>query len=111
MSQMTFEAWFASRNPGIPVAGALSVLRLAEEGATVPFIARYRKEQTGNLDEIAIRAAIEGKEAWDTILKRQAFIVEEIERQQKLTPELREKVMSTFDLTMLEDLYLPYKQK
>jgi uncharacterized protein len=111
MSQMTFETWFASRNPGISLAGALAVLRLAEEGATVPFIARYRKEQTGNLDEVAIRAAIEGKESWDTILKRQAFIVEEIERQKKLTPELRDKVMTTFDLTMLEDLYLPYKQK
>ena len=111
MSQMTFEAWFASRNPGISIAGALSVLRLAEEGATVPFIARYRKEQTGNLDEVAIRASIDGKEAWDGIIKRQAYIVEEIERQQKLTPELRDKIMGTFDMTALEDLYLPYKQK
>jgi len=108
---MTFEAWFATRHPGIPVAGVLAVLRLAEGGATVPFIARYRKEQTGNLDETAIGAAIEGKQAWDAILKRQAFIVEEIERQQKLTPELRDKLMGTFDLTALEDLYLPYKQK
>ncbi len=108
---MTFEAWFAARNPQIPIAGATAVLRLAEGGATVPFIARYRKEQTGALDEVAIRAVIDGKESWDDIVKRQAYIVEEIERQGKLTPELRDKILGTFDMTALEDLYLPYKQK
>ena len=109
--QMTFEAWFAARHPQIPIAGAAAVLRLAEGGATVPFIARYRKEQTGALDEVAIRAVIDGKESWDTIVKRQAYIVGEIERQGKLTPELRDTILSTFDMTALEDLYLPYKQK
>jgi uncharacterized protein len=108
---MTFEAWFAARYPQIPIAGATSVLRLAEGGATVPFIARYRKEQTGALDEVAVRAVIDGKESWDSLVKRQAFIVEEIERQGKLTPELRDKILGTFDMTALEDLYLPYKQK
>jgi len=108
---MTFEAWFAARHPQISIAGATSVLRLAEGGATVPFIARYRKEQTGALDEVAIRAVIDGKESWDSLVKRQAFIVGEIERQGKLTPELRDKILGTFDMTALEDLYLPYKQK
>jgi uncharacterized protein len=108
---MTFEAWFAARHPQIPITGAAAVLHLAEGGSTVPFIARYRKEQTGALDEVAIRAVIDDKESWEAIVKRQAFIVEEIERQKKLTPELREKVLSTFDMTALEDLYLPYKQK
>ena len=61
---MTFESWFAARHPQIPIAGATAVLRLAEGGATVPFIARYRKEQTGALDEVAIRAVIDGKESW-----------------------------------------------
>jgi uncharacterized protein len=70
---MIFESWFAARHPQIPIAGATAVLRLAEGGATVPFIARYRKEQTGALDEVAIRAVIDGKESWDDIVKRQAY--------------------------------------
>jgi uncharacterized protein len=56
---------------------------LAGEGGTVPFIARYRKEQTGNLDEVAIQHVLDTKERWDEIIKRQAFIVEEIERQER----------------------------
>jgi len=110
-SEMTFERWFAAQHPNIPIASALAVLRLAEGGATVPFIARYRKEDTGNLDEVAIRAAIDAKATWDEILTRQKFITEEIERQGKLSAELKERILSTFDLNALEDLYLPYKQK
>jgi protein Tex len=111
MAEVTFESWLASAHPQIPVAGMAAVLRLADEGATVPFIARYRKEQTGALDEVAIRAVIDGKETWDTICKRQTFILGEIERQGKLTDELRARIQSSYDLTALEDLYLPYKQK
>ena len=110
-SEMTFERWFATQHPTIPITSALAVLRLAEGGATVPFIARYRKEETGNLDEVAIRHAIDAKATWDEILTRQKFITEEIERQGKLTAELKEKILATFDLNTLEDLYLPYKQK
>jgi uncharacterized protein len=108
---MTFEAWFKQNHPEVPTLSALAVLKLAEEGATVPFIARYRKEQTGNLDEVGIQKSIDAKENWDQILKRQAFIVEEIERQKKLTPELKAKIQNTYQLDLLEDLYLPYKQK
>ncbi|HEY7183235.1 MAG TPA: Tex-like N-terminal domain-containing protein, partial [Blastocatellia bacterium] len=108
---MTFETWFQSTHADIPVNSATAVLALSEEGATVPFIARYRKEQTGNLDEVAIQSAIDAKERWDEIIKRQTFIVEEIERQGKLTDELKEKILSTFHLDSLEDIYLPYKQK
>src|SRR3954464_5993308 len=108
---MTFSVWLAQQHPQIPQAGANAILALAEGGATVPFIARYRKEQTGNLDEVAIRNVIDAKERWDEIGKRQAFIVEEIARQGKLTPELEARVRGTFDLTALEDIYLPYKQK
>ncbi len=111
MSKVTFADWFARLHPAIPLAGAQAVLALAEGGATVPFIARYRKEQTGNLDEVAIRDALAAKERWDTITKRQAFIVEEIRGQGKLTPELEAKILATFDEALLEDLYLPYKQK
>src|ERR1700712_2381179 len=107
----SFSHWLEEQHPQIPWAGAQAVLALAEGGATVPFIARYRKEQTGNLDEVAIRQVIETKERWDELCKRQAFIVEEIARQGKLTPELEAKVRATFDATALEDLYLPYKQK
>jgi len=110
-ASLTFPIWFASRAPGIPLPSAAAVLRLSEAGATVPFMARYRKEETGNLDEVAIRQVLEGKELWDEIVARQKFIVEEIERQQKLTPALKEQLLGTFDLTVLEDLYLPYKQK
>lgn len=108
---MTFESWLKDKNPDISSSQSLAVLKLAEEGATVPFIARYRKEQTGNLDEVAIRAVIDGKEKWDEILKKKAHILEEIEKQGKLSPELKEKITACFELGTLEDLYLPYKQK
>ena len=98
---MIFQEWFAPRHPHIPIASAAAVLKLADEGATVPFIARYRKEETSNLDEVAIRHVIDARESWDEIVKRQAFIVEEIERQGKLTPELKEQLLSTFELTVL----------
>src|SRR3954447_15959727 len=111
MSTVTFSSWFAAQQPQIPLPGAQAILALAEGGATVPFIARYRKEQTGNLDEVAIRQVLEAKERWDGVIKRQAFIVEEIGRQGKLTPELEARLRSTFDETLLEDIYLPYKQK
>jgi protein Tex len=107
----TFESWFAARHPDIRVAGAAAVLELAGAGATVPFIARYRKERTGNLDEVQIQKALLAKERWDRIVARQAAILDAIERQKKLTPELERKIRGAFDLDLLEDLYLPYKQK
>jgi uncharacterized protein len=103
--------WLKSKHPEIPLEGALAVLRLAAEGGTVPFIARYRKEQTGNLDEVQIQASLDARERYDAIVKRQAFVVEEIERQKKLTPELKEQVLACFDAEALEDLYLPFKKK
>lgn len=108
---MNFEIWFSQNNPTIPYTSAEAVLKLSDEGGTVPFIARYRKDQTGNLDEVAIQTVIDAREKWEEIIKRQAFIVEEIERQKKLTPELKEKILQTFQMNLLEDIYLPYKQK
>lgn len=108
---MNFETWFQTAHPGISIPSLTSVLKLAAEGGTIPFIARYRKEQTGSLDEVAIQNIIEGKERWDTLIKRQAFILGEIEHQKKLTPELKAKILSTFKPELLEDLYLPYKIK
>lgn len=111
MGSMTFEAWFLSQYPGISIRSAQAVIQLTEEGSTVPFIARYRKEQTGGLDEVQIQSAIDGKERWEAILKRQSFILQEIESQGKLTDELKKKIQESYQLDVLEDLYLPYKQK
>ena len=108
---MTFETWFHNLHPEIPIASALTVLALAAEGATVPFMARYRKEQTGNLDEVAIQASLDAKERFDYIVSRKTFMLGEIERQGKLTAELKAAIEATVDLPLLEDLYLPYKQK
>ncbi len=108
---MTFETWLPSVAPGIPLPGASAVLKLAGEGSTVPFIARYRKEQTGNLDEVAIQKVLDAKERWDETLKRQAFIMEEIERQNRLTPELKARILASFERDVLEDIYLPFKRK
>lgn len=108
---MEFINWFKQSHGDVQAGSIESVLKLTEEGATVPFIARYRKEQTGNLDEVEIRKIIDAKESWDEILKRQKFIVEEIKRQEKLTGELEKKILGTFSLEKLEDIYLPFKQK
>lgn len=108
---MDFQTWFGARHPEIPLKSCEAVLRLADEGATVPFIARYRKEQTGNLDEVGIQKSIDAKEQYEKILKRQEFIVGEIDTQKKLTPELKNTILSTWQLEKLEDLYLPYRQK
>jgi uncharacterized protein len=108
---VNFETWFQERHPGIPPRSAAAVLALGAEGATIPFIARYRKEATGGLDEVAVQAVLEAKETWDEVVKRQTFVVSEIEAQGKLTPELKARLLATFDLPTLEDLYLPYKKK
>ncbi|HEX4998552.1 MAG TPA: Tex family protein [Terriglobia bacterium] len=108
---MTFDSWFQTLHPTIHLHSAQAVLRLTEEGGTVPFIARYRKEQTGNLDEVAIQQVIDARSRWDETIKRQTFIIEEIERQGKLTDDLKGRILTTFNLDSLEDLYLPYKTK
>jgi uncharacterized protein len=106
-----FARWFQEQFPHIPFRSALVVIRLTTEGGTVPFIARYRKEQTGNLDEVAIGNVVDSLERWRTVVDRKAFILSEIESQGKLTDALRSQIESTFDLLVLEDLYLPYKRK
>ncbi len=88
-----------------------NIVELLEDAATIPFIARYRKEATGSLDEVAIMATFEEWEYQKDLLKRQETILKAIENQGKLTAELQQKISSTFDLTSLEDIYLPYKKK
>jgi uncharacterized protein len=106
-----FAKWFQEQYPGIPFKSALAVIKLSAEGGTVPFIARYRKEQTGNLDEVGIGNVVDSVERWKSIVERKKFILGEIDAQGKLTEELRTQIESTFDLLVLEDLYLPYKRK
>lgn len=95
----------------LPPKSVESVIELFEDGATIPFIARYRKEATGSLDEVEIMAIFEEWERQKDVLKRQESILKTIEGQEKLTPELKARIERTFDLTELEDIYLPYKKK
>jgi protein Tex len=107
----TFADFFTKKHAAIPMGSAQTVLALAEGGATLPFIARYRKEQTGNLDEVQIQSVLDAKEAWDTLEKRKKTVLEEIEKQGKLSAELKEKIVSETEIDRLEEIYLPYKQK
>lgn len=88
-----------------------ATIRLLADGATIPFISRYRKEATGSLDEVAIRNIQLRNQEIQDIIKRKEYILETIEAQGKLTPELKEKINSTLDASVLEDIYLPYKPK
>lgn len=108
---VNFEFWFHTKSNLIQTKSVQAVLALQADGATVPFMARYRKEKTGNLDEVQIRSILDHKEQWDELIHRKSYIIEEIERQGKLTPELKASIESTFDSALLEDLYLPYKKK
>ncbi len=95
----------------LPLPGVRAVVKLLAEGASVPFIARYRKEQTGELDEVQIRDIEEKNAYYREIHERRASILAEIESQGKLTPELRSKIEACWVKSTLEDLYLPYKPK
>ena len=90
------------------VAGTVSLL---EDGATIPFISRYRKEMTGGLDELAIQSIEQRLNYYHELEKRRATILKTIEAQDKLTPELAARIRDCWDATLLEDLYLPYKPK
>lgn len=88
-----------------------AVIELLEEGGTVPFISRYRKERTGNLDEVEILFIKERLAKLIELDKRKEAILKSIEEQGKLTDELKSKIQSTTTLAILEDIYLPYKPK
>ena len=88
-----------------------STLKLLDEGATVPFISRYRKEATGSLDEVEILNIRNLSEKFTDLDKRKEAILKSIEEQGKLTPELKKKIDATREMAILEDLYLPYKPK
>ncbi len=95
----------------LPLAGVRAVVRLLADGASVPFVARYRKEQTGGLDEVQIRAVHDANIYLVELDARRRTILGEIESQGKLTPELRAQLKACWLKSALEDLYLPYKPK
>ena len=88
-----------------------NTLKLLDEGCTIPFISRYRKERTGGLDEVQITAISDRKERLEEIAKRKDTIVKTITEQQKMTPELQKRIDDSWEITTLEDIYLPYKPK
>ena len=88
-----------------------ATIKLLSEDCTIPFISRYRKDQTGNLDEVQIEAISKLNKQFDEIIKRKESILKSIEEQKALSPELKSKIENSFDLQELEDFYLPYKKK
>ncbi len=95
----------------IPVRQILNTLELFDGGATIPFVARYRKEKTGGLDEEQLESIRKQNEYFTDIIARKETILGVIEKQDLLTDELKSKIESTWDANKLEDIYLPYKPK
>lgn len=87
------------------------VIELLDAGSTIPFIARYRKEMTNNLDEVQIENIQTKAAKFDQIIKRKDFILKAIDSENELTHDIENKIKSTFDLIKLEDLYLPFKKR
>ena len=88
-----------------------NTLKLLDDGCTIPFISRYRKERTGGLDEVQVTAISDRLMQLKDIQKRKETIVRTITEQQKMTPELEQRIKDSWELTVLEDIYLPYKPK
>ncbi|GAB3421340.1 Tex family protein [Niabella aquatica] len=95
----------------LPLKNVTNVLQLHEEGATIPFISRYRKEATGNMDEVQVGNVIDKIKYYDELIKRKETVVKTIEAAGKLTPELKLRIENCIAATELEDIYLPYKPK
>jgi len=102
---------YIQANSGLQPKSIINTLKLLDEGSTIPFIARYRKEMTNGLDEVEIALIRDNAKKFDELITRQQTILTTINEQEKLTNELREKIENCFDSVILEDLYLPYKQK
>jgi protein Tex len=100
-----------AENLKVPMHGLQAVISLLDDGGTIPFIARYRKEATGNLDEVQIRDIEEKLSYFRDLLSRQQTILASIAEQGKLTDELKNRIEATHDKSELEDLYLPYRPK
>ena len=88
-----------------------NTIQLLQEDCTIPFISRYRKDKTGNLDEVQIEQIAKLQKDYEVIIKRKEAILKSIEEQNALTPEIDKKIQQSFDLQELEDFYLPFKKK
>lgn len=106
-----FQSYAKVKLPTVSPKSIQAVIELHKQGATVPFMARYRKEKTGNLDEVQIRAVIDESETWAEIVKRKEFVITEIAKQGSLTDDLKKQIMMSVDLGEIEELYRPYKKK
>ena len=104
-------ASFISHSLSLPLQSVSAVLTLLNEGCTIPFISRYRKERTGGLDEVQITNISELYDRLKELGKRKETILKTIREQEKLTPELEARIRACMDSTELEDIYLPYKPK
>ena len=102
---------YIAKSLNLPLHSLIAVIGLLDEGGTVPFIARYRKEATGNLDEVQIRDIEEKLAYFRDFVSRRETILASILEQGKLTDELKSRIVATFDRAELEDLYLPYRPK
>jgi uncharacterized protein len=102
---------FISQKITAPAQSIQNTLSLLQDDCTIPFIARYRKDQTGNLDEVIIEQIAQAHKEYEAICKRKETVRKAIEEQGQLTPELAKKLENSFDLQEIEDWYLPYKKK
>jgi competence ComEA-like helix-hairpin-helix protein len=100
-----------SKDSGVAAKQVATTVALLEEQGTVPFIARYRKEVTGNLDEVQIRTIADRLDYYKELLARRDTVLKSIEEQGKLSDELKTRILACYEKSELEDLYLPYKPK
>jgi len=101
---------FIKSKTNLPSKGIENTIKLLNEDCTIPFISRYRKELTGNLDEVEIGEIVKYKSQFEELEKRKATILKALEKQEVLSSELKQKIEATTDLTVLEDIYLPFKK-
>lgn len=100
-----------SKENNLPLQFVANVIKLLDEGSTIPFISRYRKEASGNMDEVMIQKIAERYAELKELVKRKEYIIQTISQAEKLTPELQQKIDNCWSPNLLEDIYLPYKPK
>ena len=111
MNTQTIFAKLIAQSLNLSVEAVGNTLSLLEEGCTIPFISRYRKERTGALDEVQIAAISDENERLKEIQKRKETVIKTITDQEKMTPEIQKRIEQCWDSTELEDIYLPFKPR
>ena len=102
---------FVQKKTQLQESSVKNTIQLLNDDCTIPFIARYRKERTGNLDEVQIELIVKYKEEFEALEKRKKAIIKALQEQEVLSKELQEKINRSDNLIQLEDLYLPFKKK